>query len=126
MISAVFRRGGNVDFVGEELKAVFDPQGGAWVKGRYVPSLLAAIGGVVETHLAATKSGESVSLGSRVGAMPTHDPYPVYRPNPTATSSSRSDGGRSQMAMCPQCGAVPLVRKEGCNMCLDCGYSKCD
>lgn len=51
MISAVFRRGGDVAFVAEELKAVFDPQGGQWMGGRYVPSLLAAIGGVIERHM---------------------------------------------------------------------------
>ncbi|HEY9218142.1 MAG TPA: adenosylcobalamin-dependent ribonucleoside-diphosphate reductase, partial [Phenylobacterium sp.] len=57
MISAVFRRGGDVSFVPEELKAVFDPCGGGWVDGRYVPSLPAAIGGVIERHLAS--AGES-------------------------------------------------------------------
>ncbi len=51
MISAVFRRGGDVSFVVEELKAVFDPRGGQWMNGRYVPSLLAAIGNVIENHL---------------------------------------------------------------------------
>src|SRR5229473_7084574 len=51
MISAVFRRGGDVSFVVEELKAVFDPRGGAWMDGRYVPSLLAAIGNVIERHM---------------------------------------------------------------------------
>ena len=54
MISAIFRRGGDVAFVVEELKAVFDPQGGQWMGGRYVPSLLAAIGGVIETHMIRT------------------------------------------------------------------------
>ncbi len=51
MISAVFRRGGDVSFVVEEMKAVFDPRGGAWMEGRYVPSLLAAIGDVIERHM---------------------------------------------------------------------------
>ena len=51
MISAVFRRGGDVSFVVEELKAVFDPRGGQWMGGRYVPSLLAAIGGIIERHM---------------------------------------------------------------------------
>jgi hypothetical protein len=53
MISAVFRRGGDISFVVEELKAVFDPRGGAWMEGRYIPSILAAIGGVIERHLIA-------------------------------------------------------------------------
>jgi ribonucleoside-diphosphate reductase alpha chain len=51
MISAVFRRGGDVSFVVEELKAVFDPRGGAWLNGKYIPSILAAIGSVIEEHL---------------------------------------------------------------------------
>ena len=51
MISAVFRRGGDVSFVVDELKAIFDPRGGQWMNGRYVPSLLAAIGEVIERHM---------------------------------------------------------------------------
>jgi ribonucleoside-diphosphate reductase alpha chain len=51
MISAVFRRGGDVSFVLEEMKPVFDPRSGAWIGGKYVPSLLAAIGDVIERHI---------------------------------------------------------------------------
>ncbi len=54
MISAVFRRGGEVAFVAEELKQVFDPRGGQWSNGRYVPSLVAAIGEVLERHMRET------------------------------------------------------------------------
>jgi ribonucleoside-diphosphate reductase alpha chain len=66
MISAVFRRGGDVSFVVEELKAVFDPRGGAWMQGKYVPSILAAIGGVIERHLIAIGfiDGEGMGLKS--------------------------------------------------------------
>jgi ribonucleoside-diphosphate reductase alpha chain len=99
MVSAVFRRSSDVAFVAEELKAVFDPRGGAWIQGRYVPSLLAAIGEVVERHLQALAGADS----------------PV-EPLHCATAA---------MPQCPQCGASALVRVEGCNNCLDCGYSKC-
>jgi len=99
MISAVFRRSCDVAFVAEELKAVFDPRGGAWMQGRYVPSLLAAIGEIVERHLG----------GLATGQAPAGDPAPVGKPMP----------------QCPQCGALALVKVEGCNNCLDCGYSKC-
>ena len=51
MISAVFRRGGDVSFVVDEMKAIFDPRGGQWMNGRYVPSLLASIGEVIERHM---------------------------------------------------------------------------
>src|SRR5947199_3129858 len=51
MISAVFRRGGDVSFVVEELKALFDPRGGQWMNGRYRPSLLAANSQIIERHM---------------------------------------------------------------------------
>ena len=63
MISAVFRRGGDVSFVVEELKAVFDPRGGAWMEGKYIPSILAAIGGVIERHLVAIGFIEGEGMG---------------------------------------------------------------
>ena len=99
MISAVFRRGGDVSFVPEELKAVFDPRGGAWIEGKYVPSLLAAIGGVIERH-----------MGLAQPSLPLDEPTRVVT---------------GPMTCCPQCGAAALVRVEGCNNCLECGYSKC-
>ncbi|MFM8990846.1 MAG: ribonucleoside reductase, partial [Alphaproteobacteria bacterium] len=68
MISAVFRRGGDVSFVVEELKAVFDPRGGQWMDGRYVPSLLAAIGEVIERHMI------DIGFVRPGGALPS-DPY---------------------------------------------------
>jgi ribonucleoside-diphosphate reductase alpha chain len=101
MVSAVFRRSEDVGFVAEELKAVFDPRGGAWMRGRYVPSLLAAIGDILECHL----SGIA-------------DP-------PIAAAAFAAPTSAKAMPQCPQCGASALVRVEGCNNCLDCGYSKC-
>ena len=69
MISAVFRRGGDVTFVVEELKAIFDPQGGQWMGGRYVPSLIAAIGEVIERHMVRTRVHCSPRIrGGRAGA----------------------------------------------------------
>ena len=102
MISAVFRRTSDVDFVAEELKAVFDPRGGAWMQGKYVPSLLAAIGNVVERHL------------SGLGDSPVE-----------ASAFESASTGTSVLPQCPQCGSASLVKVEGCNNCLSCGYSKC-
>jgi ribonucleoside-diphosphate reductase alpha chain len=104
MISAVFRRGGDVSFVAEELKAVFDPRGGAWLDGRYVPSLLAAIGGVIERHLRLDGAGSEAALENTASV-------PIVRAIPPSP--------------CPQCGSAALHRQEGCDTCSDCGYSKC-
>ena len=93
MISAVFRRGGDVSFVVEELKAVFDPRGGCWMGGKYVPSLLAAIGSVIEQHLHAIdflKDPAIRSAGEGLRPLnPTHKPFPGPDPGPC------SDGLRS-------------------------------
>ena len=108
MISAVFRRGGDVSFVVEELKAVFDPRGGAWVDGKYIPSILAAIGGVIEHHMVTTGflSGEGMGLKSD--------------PQAEVVALQNARGGA-----CSSCGQFDLRMVEGCMTCGSCGHSKC-
>ena len=108
MISAVFRRGGDVSFVVEELKAVFDPRGGAWVEGRYIPSILAAIGGVIERHLIAIGFIEGEGMG--------------LKSDPQAEIVSM---GAPRGKSCSSCGSYEMRMIEGCMTCASCGYSKC-
>jgi ribonucleoside-diphosphate reductase alpha chain len=108
MISAVFRRGGDVSFVVEELKAVFDPRGGAWVKGKYIPSILAAIGGVIEQHLIAIGFLEGEGMGLK------SDPK-------AAVVNLDAPRGKA----CPSCGQFDMRMVEGCMTCASCGHSKC-
>jgi ribonucleoside-diphosphate reductase alpha chain len=105
MISAVFRRGGDIAFVVEELKAVFDPRGGQWMSGRYVPSLLAAIGEVIERHM----------IG--IGFLPEHKNH--------GDNLKEDTSPPVRLRQCPQCGQPGLLRQEGCDLCANCGYSKC-
>lgn len=108
MISAVFRRGGDVSFVVEELKAVFDPRGGAWMGGKYIPSILAAIGGVIEQHLVAT--GFIAGEGKGLKSDPQAKVVGLEKPRGKACSS---------------CGQYDLRMIEGCMTCGSCGHSKC-
>jgi len=108
MISAVFRRGGDVSFVVEELKAVFDPRGGAWMQGKYIPSILAAIGGVIERHLIAIGFIEGEGMGLKT------DPRAQVVNLP---------GNRGKA--CPRCGQYEMRMIEGCMTCAACGHSKC-
>jgi len=113
MISAVFRRGGDVSFVVEELKAVFDPRGGQWMNGRYVPSLLAAIGDVIERHM--------IDI--------------AFLPQKGIAAKTKADDGKvvslkdvrvqDRFKACPKCGTFALIRQENCDSCTSCGYSKC-
>ncbi len=125
MISAVFRRGGDVTFVVDELKAIFDPQGGHWMNGRYVPSLLAAIGGVIETHML------------RIGFLqqPREDELRI----PAVAHCDASDAAGTGLSAgidlpevrkpvprrCPRCQQASFLFHSGCWTCRDCGYSKC-
>ncbi len=109
MISAVFRRGGDVSFVVEELKAVFDPRGGAWMQGKYVPSILAAIGGVIEKHMISIGFLEGEGMGLK--ADPQADVVAI--------------NGRPRGKACSSCGSYELRMIEGCMTCGSCGYSKC-
>ena len=120
MISAVFRRGGDVSFVVEELKAVFDPRGGQWMRGKYVPSLLAAIGEVLEQHMIA------------IGFLPSSDRdaerETLRHPKAVGLSAGAGNGaaGRdTRFRQCPKCGQASLIRQEGCDTCTSCGHSKC-
>ncbi|HVH73392.1 MAG TPA: adenosylcobalamin-dependent ribonucleoside-diphosphate reductase [Stellaceae bacterium] len=121
MISAVFRRGGDVSFVVEEMKAVFDPRGGAWMEGRYVPSLLAAIGDVIERHMI------------EIGFLPRGQRDPAQAAKVVNLPAAESLGANPQtgsatlprMAQCPKCGAAALIRLEGCDQCTNCDYSRC-
>jgi ribonucleoside-diphosphate reductase alpha chain len=148
MISAVFRRGGDVSFVVEELKAVFDPQGGRWVDGRYVPSLLAAIGEVIETHLTrigflpeqtggalvvapvsraavgeprAASSLQTKTAVSKTTLSKTVTPQTVAAPASMQTGPSQASTAR----LCPRCSAASYVRREACWICETCGHSSC-
>jgi ribonucleoside-diphosphate reductase alpha chain len=90
---------------------VFDPCGGQWVGGRYVPSLLAAIGGVVEQHMI------------DIGLIPA----PEGHGKPRAEKQLQVVGETSPNARfrsCPKCGSPTLIRQEVCDTCTSCGYSK--
>ncbi len=110
MISAVFRRGGDVSFVVDELKAVFDPRGGAWVGGKYIPSILAAIGGVLEEHM------------MKIGFIKDTDTSLFHKSSEVTKLENLKI---SQQKSCTSCGEFDLQMIEGCMTCRSCGYSKC-
>ncbi|MDP6875677.1 MAG: LAGLIDADG family homing endonuclease, partial [Alphaproteobacteria bacterium] len=122
MISAVFRRGGDVSFVVEELKAVFDPRGGYWVDGHYIPSLLAAIGEVIERHMIA------IGFIANPNAEPEAGETLIALPAGGQAQGGGNDGTGDEgprLRGCPKCGTPGLIRQEGCETCVSCGYSKC-
>ncbi len=124
IMSAVFRKGGDVTFLVEELGAVFDPRGGYFKSGGvFMPSLVAEIGGVVETHL--KKIGMIVDEELSDG----HQALLVEKREEFEKRNSRCDEGSSSFpegaTLCNKCNTKAVIFMDGCNTCLSCGDSKC-
>ena len=124
IISAVFRKGGDVTFLVDEMRSVFDPRGGYFKKGgRYTPSLVAEIGDVIEAHLR--------FIGLLGPARPRSELAPGFDARGkevTATDSASDDedhGVPGDALHCSHCFAKAVVALDNCLTCLNCGESKC-
>lgn len=114
VVSAIFRKGGDITFLVEELKAVFDPRGGYYKKGgKYMPSIVAEIGEVIQQHL--------VSIGMMEGQLNSAELQAKRQEAETKLGADAVAKGQQ----CDKCGAMAVVRLDNCNCCLECGDSKC-
>ncbi len=110
VLSAVFRHGGDATFLVEEMRSVFDPRGGYFKPGgKYMPSLVAEIGECIERHLI------------KIGML---NPVEVSEELAAKRQAVLEKGGLGN-SQCPKCGQMAVARLEGCDTCLECGYSKC-
>ena len=125
IMSAVFRKGGDVAFLVDELKAVFDPRGGYWQPGgKFMPSIIAELGYIVERHL------------THIGLIGTSEPSEEQRRElerkraEFQAQSSQQDAFAENSfpdgaQLCAKCNTAASVMLDGCLTCLNCGYSKC-
>lgn len=124
IISAVFRKGGDVTFLVEELRSVFDPKGGYWNKGKYVPSLIAEIGNVIESHLTEIGMLKATGLDEHQQAFLAEKQAELKAAQEDEEQLAGS-GFPANAALCYKCHTKALVLKDGCMTCLNCGDSKC-
>lgn len=126
IMSAVFRKGGDVTFLVDELKAVFDPRGGYWKSGgTYMPSIIAELGVVVEKHLImiGMLAKPELDKGQRKFIDEKRAQYEASKKQQDAFSkSSYAEGAQ----LCIKCNTLALVMLDGCMTCLSCGDSKCE
>ncbi len=123
IISAVFRKGGDVNFLVEELRSVFDPKGGYFKSGgRFMPSLIAEIGDVLESHLRmiGLLKGERLDAHQRRLVAEKRGQLEAAGAGPAA-----SDEFPSTAVLCGKCHTRAMVELDGCLTCLNCGESKC-
>lgn len=125
IISAVFRKGGDVTFLVDELKAVFDPRGGYWKPGgRFMPSIIAELGYIVEKHLIliGLLSKPELDEAQRKLIEEKRAEFEDSKKQKDAFSKSEYPEGAQ---LCPKCSTAAVVMMEGCMTCLSCGDSKC-
>jgi hypothetical protein len=141
IVSAVFRKGGDVTFLVEEMKAVFDPRGGYFKAGGvYMPSIVAEIGSVIEEHMKSIGliHDPEVSDSQRALIAEKRAAYENRAKKNSDVNVPQVSLGTSDIAvtgegtsfppsatMCSKCNTKALVLMDGCQTCLNCGYSKC-
>ncbi|MFZ1326388.1 MAG: NrdJb [Candidatus Contendobacter sp.] len=125
IVSAVFRKGGDVTFLVEEMRSVFDPKGGYFKKGgKYMPSLVAEIGDVIESHL------RSIGLLKEEG-LDAHQRQMIaaarakYESGMKAIEEAGEDSFPPEATLCSKCQTKAVIVMDGCLTCLNCGDSKC-
>jgi len=138
VMSAVFRKGGDIAFIADEMKAVFDPRGGYFKAGGvYMPSIVAEIGAVLEQHLTdiGLIKGPELDEGRRQLVAEKRAAYEaagasVEAGTPgaagaTATAAPAASGFPPGSQLCGKCNTLAMVLMDNCQTCLNCGYSKC-
>jgi len=119
LISAIFRRASDPMFILEELHGIHDPNGGSFKDGKYYHSFYAEVADVIErffydVNIIDTKEDDGV-----VSSKPQKEPVVV-------SSKEENSNINQQFRICPTCSSKSLKTENGCDMCVECGYSKCD
>jgi hypothetical protein len=128
IISAVFRKGGDVTFLVEELKAVFDPRGGYFKKGgKYMPSLVGEIGDVIETHLKTIGllKGDELDEHQQKLIAEKRAAFEAAEAAKVAPAVEADSDFPDGATLCAKCQTKAMIQMDGCLTCLNCGESKC-
>ncbi|ALJ29660.1 MULTISPECIES: NrdJb [Stenotrophomonas] len=141
IMSAVFRKGGDVTFIVDEMKAVFDPKGGYFKAGGvYMPSLVAELGSIVEDHMKSIGLLHDPEMSAHQRALIAEKRKQFEdRSKKNTDAVVAAPAGRDEdvqvtgegtsfppsATMCHKCSTKALVVMDGCATCLNCGYSKC-
>lgn len=126
VMSAVFRKGGDVTFLVEELHSVFDPSGGYFKKGgKYIPSLVAEIGEVVEQHLQEIGMLKKPGLDEHQQKLVAEKKKEFLEKHAKAGGDDNAEGFPAGAQLCAKCSTKAAIIMDGCLTCLNCGESKC-
>ncbi|HIF17156.1 MAG TPA: NrdJb [Cycloclasticus sp.] len=129
IMSAVFRKGGDITFLVEELRSVFDPSGGYFKKGgKFMPSLVAEIGDVVESHLkmiGMIKTEEISEHQQKIMDEKRAQFEADKKPKEPEADAEEASAFPEGSQLCTKCNTKAMIKMDGCMTCLNCGDSKC-
>ena len=126
IISAVFRKGGDVTFLVDELRSVFDPRGGYFKKGgKYMPSLVAEIGDAIECHLRMIGLLKDDGLDEHQKQLIAEKKAQFEKATQQAAETEGGSDFPAGAQLCAKCSTKAVVKMDGCMTCLNCGDSKC-
>jgi hypothetical protein len=126
IISAVFRKGGDVTFLVDELRSVFDPRGGYFKKGgKYMPSLVAELGDAIETHLISIGMLKDNNLDEHQQKLVDEKRALFEAEQKTAACDDAVSDFPAGSQLCAKCSTKAVIKMDGCMTCLNCGDSKC-
>jgi hypothetical protein len=128
IISAVFRKGGDVTFLVDELRSVFDPRGGYFKKGgKYKPSLVAEIGDAIECHMKMIGMIEDkgIDKNQREILDAKRREYESIHANRGSSTDDSTGEFPPNAQLCMKCHTMAVISMDGCMTCLNCGDSKC-
>lgn len=122
LISAIFRRAGDAQFILEELRSIYDPNGGYFKEGKYIHSFYSEVADVIEKFfrdegiLHSQEQGEQINIPIKTQLPGVH----------TVTDDESDPTNNNTFKICPECNARALKFENGCEFCVQCGYTKCD
>ncbi|MGZ8983947.1 MAG: TSCPD domain-containing protein [Methylotenera sp.] len=126
VMSAVFRKGGDITFLVEELKSVFEPSGGYFKKGgKFIPSLVAEIGEVVEQHLQEIGMLKKPGLDQHQQKHVAEKKAEYLEKQAKSGEEANAEGFPKGASLCGKCSTKAVIMMDGCLTCLNCGESKC-
>lgn len=126
VMSAVFRKGGDITFLVEELRSVFEPSGGYFKKGgKFIPSLVAEIGEVVEQHLQEIGMLKKPGLDQHQQKLVDEKKAEYQEKHAKTGEEVNAEGFPKGASVCGKCSTKAVIMMDGCLTCLNCGESKC-
>jgi len=126
VISAVFRKGGDITFLVEELSSVYDPNGGYYKKGGvFMPSLVAEIGAVIEKHMKAIGLIEHEEMSESTKQILAEKKAQFEASQTSSAENAEENPFPANATLCKKCHNKSVIVMDGCQTCLNCGDSKC-